>query len=110
MAQSGIDKLLSLTDSRYRLSMIAARRAAQLKMGIPPVLVGDDYPKTRNTVTVALKELEVSDAIHWGQELPTVEELRQLVERERREHAETYTVSREMESDDDEEGEEDEIA
>jgi DNA-directed RNA polymerase subunit omega len=30
MAEPGIDKLLALTDSKYRLTVVAAKRAAQL--------------------------------------------------------------------------------
>jgi DNA-directed RNA polymerase subunit omega len=101
MAQEGFDKLMALTDSRYRLSMIVARRAAQLKAGIPPVLNSDQYPKTRNTVTVAMKELTDSRAVRWGDELPSTDELRQLVERERREEQAAYTVSRQAARDED---------
>jgi DNA-directed RNA polymerase subunit K/omega len=58
MAQEGFDTLMQLTESRYRLSMVTARRAAQLKAGIPSVLPKDEQPRTRNTVTIAMKELE----------------------------------------------------
>jgi DNA-directed RNA polymerase subunit omega len=93
VAQEGFDKLMELTDSRYRLSMIAARRAAQLKNGIPTLLEGSEHPKTRNTVTLALKELVLDKPIEWGSDLPTNEELRQVVERDRRLDASTYSVS-----------------
>jgi hypothetical protein len=49
MAQEGYDRLMALTDSRYRLSMIVARRAAQLKGGIPTTLDVDEMPAARGT-------------------------------------------------------------
>ena len=93
MAQEGFDDLMALTDSRYQLSMITARRAAQLKAGIPTTLDADEYPQTRNTVTVAMKELETHSGILWGDDLPSLGELRQMVERERREEPSGYSVS-----------------
>lgn len=81
MAQEGYDTLMALTDSRYRLSMIVARRAAQLKAGIPTTLEGDVAPRTSNTVSIAMKELESTSDIVWGDELPSAEDLRRLVER-----------------------------
>ena len=92
MAQEGYDKLMELTDSRYRLSMIAARRAAQIKNGIPPLLSHEEYPKTRNTVTLALTELVLDKGIKWGDELPSQDELKQTVEREKRLDT-SYSVS-----------------
>lgn len=93
MAQEGFDKLMARTDSRYRLSVVVARRAAQLKNGIPTLLEPAEQPKTRNTVTIALKELANDKPIRWGKELPSNEELRQTVERERRLDTPTYSVS-----------------
>ena len=92
MAQKGVDKLMELTDSRYRLSMIAARRAAQIKNGIPTTLEHGEYPATRNTVTLALTELVLDKGISWGNELPSHDELRQTVERERKLDT-SYSVS-----------------
>ena len=63
MAQEGFDTLMDLTESRYRLSMVTARRAAQLKLGVPSVLPKDETPKTRNTVTIAMKELEAGAGV-----------------------------------------------
>jgi len=80
VAQEGYDTLLALTDSRYRLSMIVARRAAQLKSGIPTVLDVDLLPHNENTVTLAMRELELTDEIVWGDELPTVDTLRRAAE------------------------------
>ncbi|HRN17558.1 MAG: DNA-directed RNA polymerase subunit omega [Trueperaceae bacterium] len=80
MAQEGYDKLIALTDSRYRLSMIVARRAAQLKMGIPTVLEPGTLSNLENSVTVAMKELETDAGIKWGDDLPPAEEFKRLVE------------------------------
>jgi DNA-directed RNA polymerase subunit K/omega len=42
---------MALTDSRSRLSMIVARRAAQLKGGIPTTLDAEEMPEAgQNTV------------------------------------------------------------
>lgn len=101
MAQEGFDTLMSLTESRYRLSMVVARRAAQLKVGIPSVLPKDEVPQTRNTVTIAMKELEEGAGVRWGSDLPSTEELRTIVERERREEPSSYSVSRRSFDDED---------
>jgi DNA-directed RNA polymerase subunit omega len=94
MAQEGYDKLMSLVDSRYRLSMLVAKRAAQLKNGIPPLLSPEETPKTRNTVSLALKELVLDKPLVWGDDLPSVEELKKTVEREKQKSESTsYSVS-----------------
>ena len=93
MAQEGFDDLMALTDSRYKLSMIVARRAAQLKAGIPTTLGGDAYPQTRNTVTIAMRELETHAGIIWGDNLPSAEELKQAAERDQQGES-GYSVSR----------------
>ena len=80
MAQEGYDTLIALTDSRYRLTMIVARRSAQLKSGIPSILDVDALPRTENSVTIAMKELETTDRIKWGDELPSMEDLRRVAE------------------------------
>lgn len=103
MAQEGFDTLMTLTESRYKLSMVTARRAAQLKLGIPSVLGKDDLPKTRNTVTIAMKELEQGAGVRWGNDLPSTDELRNLIERERREEPSAYSVSRRKHNDEDDE-------
>lgn len=102
MAQEGFDTLMSLTESRYRLSMVVARRAAQLKVGIPSVLPKDEVPHTRNTVTIAMKELEERAGVRWGNDLPSTDELKNLIERERREEPSSYSVSRRAFDDEDE--------
>lgn len=102
MAQEGYDTLMNLTESRYRLSMVTARRAAQLKLGIPSVLPKDESPHTRNTVTIAMKELEEHAGVRWGDDLPSTDQLRTLIERERREEPSSYSVSRRPRDEDDE--------
>lgn len=97
MAQEGVDKLIELTDSRYRLSMIAARRAAQLKNGIPTLLTHEEHPPTRNTVSLALKEMVLDKGISWGDNLPSQDELKQTVERDKRLDT-SYSVSYDKES------------
>jgi DNA-directed RNA polymerase subunit omega len=57
MAERDIDKLLSLTDSKYRLSVVTAKRALQLRAGAPSVLPNEQRVKTRNLVTQAMREL-----------------------------------------------------
>lgn len=101
MAQEGYDTLLALTDSRYRLSMVVARRAAQLKMGIPTVLDVDDLPRNENTVTLAMKEFELTDDVVWGDDLPSVDELRRAVEPVRVEAPASYSPASLDDDDDD---------
>lgn len=79
VAQEGYDVLMALTDSRYRLSIIVARRAAQLKLGVPSLLEEGELAPTQNSVTIAMKELELDKPLRWGTELPSVEELRRTV-------------------------------
>ena len=100
MSQEGFDTLMSLTESRYRLSMVVARRAAQLKLGVPSVLPKSELPRTRNTVTVAMKELEEDAGVRWGSDLPSNDELKTLIELERREEPSSYSVSRRALDDD----------
>ncbi len=100
MAQEGYDKLMALTDSRYRLSMIVARRAAQLKQGIPSTLSDEDMPRTTNTVTIAMKELELGAGIRWGEDLPPLDEIRRMVEAGRRVEEPSFTVTRPLIEDD----------
>src|SRR5690606_37614617 len=100
MAQEGYDTLLALTDSRYRLSMITARRAAQLKSGIPTVLEVDQLPHNENTVTLAMRELELSDEIVWGSDLPAMEALRRAVEPVKVEAPQTFAAAADDDDDD----------
>ena len=57
MAEKDIDKLLSMTDSKYRLSVVVAKRAIQLRSGAPSTLATDVKAKTRNLVTQSMREL-----------------------------------------------------
>ncbi len=68
MAEPGIDKLLSLVDSKYRLTVVVAKRAQQLQRYRfrNTVLEPEERPKMRtlegvfddpNPVTWAMKEL-----------------------------------------------------
>lgn len=96
MAQEGFDTLTKLTESRYLLSMITARRAAQLKLGVPSMLTNKRLPNGGNAVSVAMKELELGAGIRWGDDLPSAGELKGLVEREKQdalEEPEAYSVS-----------------
>lgn len=99
MAQEGYDTLLALTDSRYRLSMITARRAAQLKSGIPTVLDVDQLPHNENTVTLAMRELELTNEIVWGDELPATDVLRRAVEPVKVEAPPTFAAAPDDEDD-----------
>src|SRR5690606_13789207 len=93
VAQEGYDKLLGLTDSRYRLSVIVAKRAAQLKFGVPTVLDPEDVPKNENTVSLAMKELLLSDELRWGDDgsLPSLDDVRRTVEPVKPETPQTFS-------------------
>lgn len=95
MAQTGFDKLISLTDSRYRLSVVVGRRAAQIKSGIPSMLSHAESPKTRNSVTIALTELLLDKGIHWGKDMPKLDDLKKTLELDRKMQAAhaNYSVS-----------------
>jgi DNA-directed RNA polymerase subunit K/omega len=104
MAQEGYDKLMEMTDSRYRLSTIVSKRAAQIKAGVPSTLSASEMPKTKNSVTIALKELTLGRGIRWSTDdsLPTNDELKQHAEREQRSNRDqNYTVTRMNDKDDD---------
>lgn len=104
MAQTGYDRLLALTDSRYRLSMIVARRAAQLKGGIPTTLAPDELPEAdQNSVSVAMREFEADRDVRFGEDLPTTDELRRTVLEERRREEPSFTVTRAAFDEDDDE-------
>ncbi len=96
MAQEGFDTLRTLVESRYLLSMITARRAAQLKLGVPSLLTNKKIPHNGNAVSIAMKELELGAGVRWGDDLPSAGELKSLVEREKRDaldEPEAYSVS-----------------
>lgn len=79
MAQEGYDTLMGLTESRYGLSIVVAKRAAQLKLGVPSLLEEDERTTSQNSVTVAMKELELGKAIRWGPDVPSLDELRRTI-------------------------------
>lgn len=86
MAQVGYDTLLNLTDSRYRLSIVVARRAAQLKSGMPTLLTAEEMPDAAsNTVTVAMEELRLGKGVEFGVDLPADASLREFRAKQRRE-------------------------
>lgn len=57
MAEKHIDRMLDMTDSKYRLSVVTAKRALQLSAGAPSVLPADQKAKIHNVVTLAMREL-----------------------------------------------------
>ena len=85
MAQKGFDILREVTDSRYRLSMVVGRRAAQLKKGVPSTLTGKPVPGTSNAVTEAMRELEAGSGVVWGDALPSFRDINGVVEQDQRE-------------------------
>jgi DNA-directed RNA polymerase subunit omega len=94
----GYDTLLGLTDSRYRLSVIAAKRSVQLKKGFPTTLTKEEYPNNRdgvskNVVAVALQELLLDKDIGWGETLPSDAEQLKAFELTKREDALNYSVN-----------------
>lgn len=88
MAQEGYDILMNLIDSRYRLSMVTGRRAAQLKQGTPSTLTHKAIGQGDNAVSVAMKEIEQSSGVRWDDALPSAEEIGSQVQRDRRDTAE----------------------
>jgi DNA-directed RNA polymerase subunit omega len=106
MSTLGYDTLLNLTDSRYRLSTIVAKRAVQLKKGFPSTLTKEEYPKNRdgvshNVVAVALQELLLDKDIVWGETLPSDVELVTAFELEKRSAPLNYSVTLKQASTDD---------
>jgi DNA-directed RNA polymerase subunit K/omega len=94
----GYDTLLNLTDSRYRLSTIVAKRAVQLKKGLPSTLSKEEYPKNRdgvssNVVSVALQELLLDKSLAWGETLPSNAELIKAFEFDQKNDPLHYTVT-----------------
>ena len=58
---------------------------------------GKPVARVDNAVTVALKELEVGSGVHWGDLLPSAEDIRAQVQRDSRERSDVataYSVSR----------------
>lgn len=82
MAEKDIDKLLSLTDSKYRLSVVIAKRAIQLKSGAPSVLSTETRAKTRNLVTQSMREL-ATGKLTLGEHLIDEQRFQQDYQRQR---------------------------
>ncbi len=98
MAQEGYDTLMDLIDSRYRLSMVTGRRAAQLKKGVPSTLTHKPITQNQNAVSVAMKELETRSGVRWDVSLPSAEAIGAQVQRDMREtrdELQSYSVLRE---------------
>ena len=85
MAQRGFDILREVTDSRYRLSLVVGRRAAQLTKGVPSTLTGKPVPGTQNAVSEAMKELELGSGVLWGDALPGSRDIHSNVEQDQHE-------------------------
>ncbi len=97
MSIIGYDTLLNLTNSRYRLSVIAAKRSVQLKKGFPTTLTKEEYPRNRdgvshNVIAVALQELLLDKNIVWGETLPSDIELLKAFDLTKRAEALHYSV------------------
>jgi DNA-directed RNA polymerase subunit omega len=90
MAEPGIDTLLTLTDSKYRLTVVAAKRAQQLlrynfkNTALSP----EEYPRMRtlegekpdpNAVTWAMQELK-SGRLAIGENLVAEDRLSKLLD------------------------------
>ena len=95
MSQKGFDVLREATDSRYRLSIVVGRRAAQLKKGVPSTLTGKVIPDSENAVTAAMAELEHGSGVRWDNALPSADVINTQVQRDLKSAAEEprrYTV------------------
>jgi DNA-directed RNA polymerase subunit omega len=84
MAERKIDDLMRMTDSKYRLSVVVAKRAMQLHAGINSVLSAEGRIGTRNRVTLAMREM-ATGKLQWGEDIDGVDEhkLQLLLDRER---------------------------
>ncbi|MCX7802800.1 MAG: DNA-directed RNA polymerase subunit omega [Meiothermus ruber] len=90
MAEPGIDTLLTLTDSKYRLTVVTAKRAQQLLRYDfkNTVLSPEEYPRMRtlegekpdpNAVTWAMQELK-SGRLVIGENLIAEDRLSRLLD------------------------------
>jgi DNA-directed RNA polymerase subunit K/omega len=105
VAQKGFDILRNVTDSRYRLSMVAGRRAAQLKKGVPSTVTGKAIANNENAVSAAMEELELGTGVLWGKDLPSLAEIASVVaqdERDSQREAARYSITRDAQSERDE--------
>lgn len=97
MAQKGFNILREVTDSRYRLSMVVGRRAAQLKKGVPSTVTGKVVPREKNSVSAAMEELELGTGVVWGNDLPSFLDINDMVgqdERDSQREAARYSITR----------------
>ena len=97
MAQKGFDILREVTDSRYRLSMVVGRRAAQLKKGVPSTVTGKVVPDSKNSVSAAMEELELGTGVVWGNDLPSFLDINSVVAQDQRDaksEAAQYSITR----------------
>lgn len=99
MAEKNIDRMLEMTDSKYRLSVITAKRALQLSAGAPSVLLAEQKAKIHNVVTLAMRELATGQ-LTTGQELIDEQRFFQDYQRQRQiELQKQLTAERERERD-----------
>lgn len=82
MAEQDIDRMLDMTDSKYRLSVVTAKRALQLKAGAPSILPEADTNKIHNVVTLAMRELATGQ-LTIGQDLIDEQRMFQDYQRQR---------------------------
>lgn len=92
MAEKNIDKLLTLTDSKYRLSVAVAKRAIQLKAGVNSVLPPEQRVGTRNLVTLAMREL-ATDQLEIGEGIVDDIKLQTLLDRTKAAHHEATAAA-----------------
>lgn len=103
MSQKGFDVLREKADSRYRLSIVVGRRAAQLKKGVPSTLTGKVISNAENAVTAAMAELEQGSSVRWDNDLPSAEAIGLQVQRDLRSAAEEprrYSVLQDLDRSD----------
>ncbi len=103
MSQKGFDILREKADSRYRLSIVVGRRAAQLKKGVPSTLTGKVISNAENAVTAAMAELEQGSGVRWDDDLPSAEAIGVQVQRDLRSAAEEprrYSVLQDLDKGD----------
>jgi DNA-directed RNA polymerase subunit K/omega len=101
VAQKGFDILREVTDSRYRLSMVVSRRAAQLKKGVPSTITGKPIPTAKNAVSAAMEELAQGTGVVWGNDLPDFHAIESIVVQDQREsqrEAERFSIIRDGQS------------
>lgn len=101
VAQKGFDILRDATDSRYRLSMVVGRRAAQLKKGVPSTVTGKAVPGSENAVSAAMDELVQGSGVVWGKDLPSFGAIDSVVAQDQRDsqrEAAQYSITRDEEA------------